>query len=230
MTLNLSGVGGRKIARSTAAERAIHFPFVRQLIRAAEAWSCYYRSPGSGTALVAASRRRPVAALAVRSPVTFSEACVGASNTTVIKQIALHPRHCRTEDDCRTHRTRTHHYRGGGLVELEELRGAVEFEDEVSDGILALLDEVLVELPASARLIDPVDFDCESLVEGVVAAELPVDELVRGGALEEFDGDVPGELGEDVEGLEGDVDGYLPEDGPDGFEPDVDGFELEVEG
>jgi hypothetical protein len=31
----------------------------------------------------------------------------------------------------------------------------VELEDEVSDGVLALLDEVLVELPASARLIDP---------------------------------------------------------------------------
>jgi hypothetical protein len=106
----------------------------------------------------------------------------------------------------------------------------VEFEDEVSDGVLALLDAALVELPASARLIDPEDFDRESLVEGDVAAELPVDELVRGGALEEFDGDVPDVLEEDVEGLEGDVDGYLPEDGPDGIDPDVDGFELDLEG
>jgi hypothetical protein len=106
----------------------------------------------------------------------------------------------------------------------------VEFEDEVSDGVVALLDEVLVGLPTSARLIDPVDCDCGSLVEGVVAGELPVDELVRGGALEEVDGDVPDELEEDVEGLEGDVGGYLPEVRSDGFEPDVDGFELEVEG
>jgi hypothetical protein len=106
----------------------------------------------------------------------------------------------------------------------------VEFEEEVSEGVVALLDEVLVGLPTSARLIDPVDFDCGSLVEGVVVADLPVDALVRGGALEEADGDGFDEFEEDVEGIEGDVDRYWPEEGPDGFEPDVDGFELEVEG
>jgi hypothetical protein len=96
----------------------------------------------------------------------------------------------------------------------------------VSDGVVALLDEVLVGLPTSARLIAPVDFDCGSLV----AAELPVDEFGRGGELEEVDGDVPDELEEDVEGLEGDRDGYWPEDGLDGLGPDADGFELEVDG
>jgi hypothetical protein len=98
----------------------------------------------------------------------------------------------------------------------------------VSDGGLVPLDEVLLESPASARLIDPGDLDCESLVEGTVADEVSVDELVRGGTAEELYGGVPEELEEDVEEPGADVDGYLPGAGPEGFEPDVDGFELEV--